>query len=91
MDYARYETAKLGDVDDGYYYGAQCQSCQRHRRISLMWLRATVGDDIYLKDIRLRLKCTTCGSKAMTVTFLAPNHAVGNLAPLFQQKPDQAP
>jgi hypothetical protein len=31
-----------------------------------------------------RLKCRTCGSKQITVTFLAPHQAVGNLACLFQ-------
>jgi hypothetical protein len=87
MDYARLETAKLSDVDDTYYYGADCRSCLRSSRISLVRLRATLGDDFPLKDIRPRLKCTTCGSKAMVITFLSPNQAVGNLARLFQEKP----
>jgi len=87
MDYARYETAKLAQVDDHYYFGADCQSCLRSRRLSLTRLRATLGDDFPVKDIRPRLKCTTCGSRRMTITFLAPNQAVGNLAQLFQETP----
>jgi hypothetical protein len=87
MDYARLETAQLAHVDDTYYYGADCQSCLRSRRLSLVRLRAMLGDDFPVKDIRPRLKCTTCGSKAMIITFLAPNHAVGNLAQLFQETP----
>jgi hypothetical protein len=87
MDYARLETAKLSDVDDSYYYAADCQSCLRSRRLSLARLRAALGDDYPLKDIRPRLKCATCGSKAMIITFLAPNQAVGNLAQLFSQEP----
>ncbi len=84
---ARLETATLADVDDTYYYGAYCPSCLRSRRISLTRLRATMGDHFPLKDIRSRLKCQTCGSKAMVVTFLAPTQAVGDLARLFQEKP----
>jgi hypothetical protein len=87
MDYARLETAKLADVDDAYYYAAQCRSCLRHRRMSLVRLRATLGDDFPLKDVRPRLKCTTCGSKAMVITFLAPGQAVGDLARLFREAP----
>lgn len=87
MDYARYETAQLAQVDDRYYFAADCQSCRRARRISLARLRATLGDDFPVKDIRPRLKCTTCGSRRMTITFLAPNQAVGDLARLFEQPP----
>lgn len=87
MDYARLEAAKLSDVDDTYYYGADCRSCLRSRRISLVRLRAVLGDAYPLKAIRPRLTCSTCGSKAMIITFLAPNQAVGNLAELFSQEP----
>lgn len=87
MTYARYETAKLAEVDDTYYYGADCQSCLRSRRISLTRLRATLGDDFPLVNLRGRLKCATCGSRQITITFLSPAHAVGNLAQLFSQVP----
>ena len=87
MDYANYSTAKLGDVDDSYYYSVSCQSCMRGRRLSLAKLRVTLGDDFPVVEMRTRLKCSTCGSKLSTVTFLAPYQAVGNLADLFQQKP----
>lgn len=85
MDYPRYETARLADVDDTCYFAAQCQFCLRSRRISLARLRAMLPDHFLVKDIRHRLKCTTCGSRAMTITFLAPNQAVGTLAELFRQ------
>lgn len=87
MDYARLETAKLAHVDDTYYYGANCRSCLRSRRLSLVRLRATLGDDFPLKDVRPRLKCQTCGSRQIVITFLAPNQAVGNLASLFHEQP----
>jgi hypothetical protein len=85
VDHANYSTAKLADVDDRYYYGVSCQSCLREARISLMRLRAVLGDDYPVVRVLSRLKCRTCGSKQVTVTFLAPNQAVGNLAYLFQE------
>jgi hypothetical protein len=87
VDYANYSTAKLGDVDDSYYYSVSCQSCMRGRRLSLTKLRGLLGDDFQVVEVRTRLKCSTCGSKQLTVTFLAPYQAVGNLADLFQRKP----
>jgi hypothetical protein len=80
-----YSSAKLADVDDSYYYGVSCQSCLREARISLMRLRAVLGDDYPVVKVLSRLKCRTCHSKQVTVTFLAPNQAVGNLAYLFQE------
>lgn len=87
MDYARYETAKLADLTDAYYFGVHCPSCLRSARLSLERLRAILGDDFPTINIRKRLKCSVCGSKAIIITFLAPNQAVGDLARLFQQKP----
>lgn len=87
MDYARLETASLADVDDTYYYGANCPSCLRAVRLSLARLRGTLGDHFPLKNVRPRLKCHTCGSRQIVITFLAPNQAVGNLARLFQLTP----
>lgn len=85
MDHANYRTAKLVDVDDSYYYGVSCQSCLREARISLVRLRALLGDDYPVVKVLTRLKCRTCGSKQVTVTFLGPTQAVGNLAYLFNE------
>ena len=87
MDHANYSTAKLGEVDDRYYYAVDCRSCLRNARISLLRLRGLLGDDFPVIQVKTRLKCSTCGAKQFTVTFLAPNQAVGSLTNLFQQKP----
>jgi hypothetical protein len=80
-----YSTAKLGEVDDTYYYGVNCPSCLRAQRISLVRLRGVLGDDYRLVDVLKRLKCGTCGNKKVTATFLAPHQAGASLAHLFQQ------
>ena len=86
MDYADYSTANLGDVDDSYYLGVSCQSCMRGRRLSLTKLREKLGDDFPVVKVKTRLKCSTCGSKQLTVAFLGPHQAVGNLAHLFREQ-----
>lgn len=83
----RLESAILSDLDDSFYYGLTCQSCQHSSRLSLTRLRSLLGDTFPLKDVRTRLKCSKCDSKLIVVTFLAPHQAVGNLALLFEQKP----
>jgi hypothetical protein len=85
MEPANFSTAKLADVDDSYYFGVHCQSCLRNARLSLTRLRGLLGDDFPVVKVRTRLKCSTCGSKQLTVTFLAPYQAVGNLASLFKE------
>jgi len=85
VDHANYSTARLADVDDRYYYGVSCQSCMRAARISLTRLRSVLGNDYPVVKVLNRLKCRTCGSKQITVTFLAPHQAVGNLAHLFKE------
>jgi hypothetical protein len=87
MDHASYSSARLADVDDRYYYGVSCPSCMRKARISLTRLRAMLGDDYLVVNVVSRLKCRTCGSKQVTVTFLGPHQAVGNLAYLFHETP----
>jgi hypothetical protein len=81
-----FSTAQLSDVDDGYYYGVSCQSCLRRVRISLVRLRGVLGADFPIVKIASRLKCSTCGSKHMTVTYLAPHQAIANLAYLFNEQ-----
>jgi hypothetical protein len=85
MEPANFSTAKLADVDDSYYYGVDCRSCLRSTRLSLARLRGLLGDDFPVVKVRTRLKCSTCGSKQLTVTFLAPHQAVGSLAHLFNE------
>jgi Fe-S cluster biogenesis protein NfuA len=78
-----YSTAELGEVDDTY--GGGCRSCLRSTRISLERLRRLLGDDYRVVDVVKRLKCQTCQSKQVTVTFLVPHQAVGSLGHLFQE------
>jgi hypothetical protein len=87
MEFARLETATLKDVNDDYYYGCSCRSCLHTARLSLSKLRARLGDDFPLRDIRSRLKCQTCGSRQITIAFLGPHQKGGNLHPLFEKKP----
>lgn len=87
MGYARFETATLGEVDESYYFGAQCSACQHHSRLSLPALRAHLGADFPLIKIRARLTCERCGARSSVVTFLTPAHRTGNLIHLFGKKP----
>jgi hypothetical protein len=85
VEYANFSTAKLVNVDDSYYYSVECRSCLRSARLSLSRLRGLLGDDFPVVKVRSRLKFSVCGSKELTVTFLAPYQAVGNLADLFNK------
>jgi hypothetical protein len=87
MDYARLETALLRDVDETYYYGAQCRECGHGARLSLAKLRTHLGDDYPLTKVRARLRCEKCRARAAVITFLAPNQRTGNLVHLFNRKP----
>ncbi len=82
-----YSNATLVQVDDGYYFGVYCLRCMRSRRLSLVKLRQTLGDSYPVVKVLGRLRCGTGRSKQITVTFLAPHQAVGNLAHLFEQPP----
>jgi hypothetical protein len=74
MEYASLETASLAHVDDSYYYGAYCGKCKHSARLSLVKLRARLGDTFPLRDVRPRLRCQRCRSRHIIITFLAPNH-----------------
>lgn len=75
MDYPRLETATLGELNDNdYFYGGDCQSCHRSQRISLERLRVHLGDAFPLMKVRARLKCSTCGSRKIIVSFWTPVH-----------------
>ena len=86
VDYPKLEAALLKDVDDTYYYGANCQSCLHTSRLRLSKLREHLGGDFPVAKIRHRLKCDLCGSKAVTVTFLDPGQATGSLVHLFEKE-----
>ena len=85
MEYAKLETATLAHVDDSYYYGAYCRMCKHAARISLVKLRAHLGDTFPLVKVKDRLRCKRCSSRAMVITFLAPQQRTGNVAYLFGQ------
>lgn len=87
VEYAKLETAALAHVDDSYYYGAYCRICKHSARLSLVNLRAYLGDAFPLVKVKDRLRCERCGSRAIVITFLAPNQRTGNVAYLFGQTP----
>jgi hypothetical protein len=51
MEFATLETAALAHVDDSYYYGAYCGKCKHSARVSLVKLRARLGDTFPLRDV----------------------------------------
>ncbi len=87
MEYAKLDTATLAHVDDSYYYGAYCRRCKRSARLSLVKLRAHLGDNFPLAKVRDRLRCERCGLREVVITFLAPNQRTGNVAYLFREEP----
>lgn len=87
MEYAKFETATLSDVDDTYYFSGECTKCKHRKRLSLTKLRSHLGGDFRLIDIRPRLVCELCGSRKVIVSFLAPNNRFSTLARLFEEPP----
>lgn len=87
MEYAKLGTATLAHVDDSYYYGAYCRRCKHSARLSLVKLRAHLGDNFPLAKVRDRLRCERCGLREVVITFLAPNQRTGNAAYLFREEP----
>jgi hypothetical protein len=85
MEYAKLETAALAHVDDSYYYGAYCRKCKHSARLSLSRLRAHLGDDFPLIKVREKLRCQSCRSRQVVVTFLAPDQKTGSLVQLFRE------
>lgn len=86
VEYARLETATLAHVDDSYYYGAFCRMCKHHARLSLVKLRAHLGETFPLINVRHRLFCQQCRSRAVTITFLTPAQRGGSVIKLFTEK-----
>jgi hypothetical protein len=89
VDYPKLETALLKDVDDRFYYGANCRSCLHTSRLSLTQLRAHLGGNFPVVKIRERLKCELCGSKTVVITYLTPSQATGSLVHLFEKESRQ--
>ena len=87
MEYAKLGTATLAHVDDSYYYGAYCRRCKHSARLSLVKLRAHLGENFPLAKVRERLRCERCGLREVVITFLAPNQRTGNVAYLFREEP----
>jgi hypothetical protein len=87
MEHAKLETATLAHVDDSYFYGAYCRKCKHAARLSLVKLRAHLGDSFPLLKIKERLRCERCRSRQIVITFLTPDQRTGNLAPLFGELP----
>jgi hypothetical protein len=46
-------------------------------RLSLVKLRAHLGDNFPLPKVKQRLRCERCNSRQIVITFLAPNRAYG--------------
>lgn len=84
MEAIPYDGGTLGQVDDTFYFGADCQKCARSQRLSLVRLRALLGDDFLLVDIRPLLKCSACGSRRIVTAYLPPN-AKGAFPSLFAE------
>ena len=87
MEYAKLGTATLAHVDDSYYYGAYCRRCKHSARLSLVKLRAHLGDNFPLAKVRDRLRCERCGLREVVITFLAPNQRTSDVAYLFREEP----
>lgn len=85
MQYPPLGRATLGEVDDSYYYAASCNDCRHKVRLSLLRLRAELGPDYPLVEVRGRLKCGACGSRRIIVAYYTPAHAVTSLGTLFQE------
>jgi hypothetical protein len=83
VEYAKLETATLAHVDDSYYSDAYCRKCKHHAPLSLMKLRQHLGDTYPPVKVKDRLRCERCASRAVVITFLAPNQKTANVAYLF--------
>jgi hypothetical protein len=87
MEFAKLEAAALAHVDDSYYFGAYCGKCKHSARLSLVKLRASLGDDFRLRDLRVRLRCRRCRSGHIIITFLGSHQRSGTSARLFNELP----
>jgi hypothetical protein len=63
-------TITLGEAWRIILYFATCQSCNAKKRVDLKALAEKLGDGYLLKDVRLRLKCQTCGAKKVILMTL---------------------
>ena len=67
VEYAKLEAAALAHVDDCYYYGACCRMCKHSVWLSLVKLRAHLGDDFPLAKVKDRLRREQCKSRAVAL------------------------
>jgi hypothetical protein len=80
MESATLETAALAHVEGTYHYSAYCRRRKHSARISLVRLRARLGDTFPLVKVRERLRCAGCGSRAIVITFFGPHQRSVNPA-----------
>lgn len=88
MDYPLFNTARLGEITDKYYFAAQCAECKHGKRLNVARLTQTLGQDFAVIKVRQRLRCTRCGSKRVVVSFLNPSQRSNNLIHLFDEPTD---
>jgi hypothetical protein len=69
VQYPPYETARLGEITNEYYFAAQCRDCRHGRRLDIMKLRERLGADFPVVQIRKRLRCERCDSRQIIVSF----------------------
>jgi hypothetical protein len=82
-EYEKLETETVAHFDDSCYSGAYCRKCKHHAPISLVKLRQHLGDTYPLVKVKDRLRCEGRASRAVVITFLAPNQKTANVAYLF--------
>jgi hypothetical protein len=88
MDYAKLETACLAHVDDSYYYGAYCRKCGHAPRLSLVKLRAQLGDVYPVRKVREKLRYERRGDRRqIAITFIAPAQRTGSKVHVFRRAP----
>jgi hypothetical protein len=51
-------------------YIAECTPCHVRRRIDLRAVAQRLGPDVPLWDLRVRLRCSACGSRSVTICTL---------------------
>src|SRR5262245_39554264 len=63
----------LGQAWPQLIYVAECAPCHQRRRIDLRAMAVRLGADFPLRDLRMRLRCSACGSRQVTIATLWKN------------------
>jgi hypothetical protein len=64
------EQLTLAEAVELIVYGASCDRCHETRRVDLAKLRDRLGPQFPVCDIRLRLRCSKCGTRKVIVVTL---------------------